>query len=321
MTRKVIAGGAGDAATAVLPRPRLSGARGVGDLLEDERTLAYLLLTPTAIILGLFIAYPFLRGVWLSVTSATVGDAGSFVGLRNFDKAWNDTIFHRATINTFVYTGVTTVFKLALGMWLALLLNREFRAKRYARAFILLPFIIPTVLSTFAWKWMFDPTFSVINWCLWQLGLISQRINWLGGEYLALTSVIIVNVWRGVPFYAISLLAGLQTINPELQEAAAIDGATAWQRFWKVTWPLLLPVTMVVVLFSVIQTFADFQLVYVLTGGGPANATHLFATYAYQIGVGAGLLGQGAAISLALFPVLFVVVILQLWYIRRTETV
>jgi len=212
------------------------------------------------------------------------------------------------------------VFKLALGMWLAVLLNREFRAKRFARAFILLPFIIPAVLSTFAWKWMFDPTFSVINWCLWQLGLITQRINWLGGEYLALTSVMIVNVWRGVPFYAISLLAGLQTINPELHEAAAIDGATAWKRFWRVTWPLLLPVTMVVVLFSVIQTFADFQLVYVLTGGGPANATHLFATYAYQIGVGAGLLGQGAAISLALFPALFVVVIFQLWYIRRTET-
>ena len=290
-------------------------------MLENERTLAYILLSPTALILGLFIAYPFLRGVWLSVTSATVGDAGTFVGLQNFERAWSDTIFQRATINTFLYTGVTTVFKLALGMWLAVLLNREFRAKRFARAFILLPFIIPTVLSTFAWKWMFDPTFSVINWCLWQLGLITQRINWLGGDYLALASVMIVNIWRGVPFYAISLLAGLQTINPELHEAAAIDGATAWERFWRVTWPLLLPVTMVVVLFSVIQTFADFQLVYVLTGGGPANATHLFATYAYQIGVGAGLLGQGAAISLALFPVLLVVVILQLWYIRRTETI
>jgi multiple sugar transport system permease protein len=293
----------------------------LGGLLEDERSLAYLLLAPTALILTIFIAYPFLRGVWLSVTSATVGDPGEYVGLKNFQRTWNDTIFHRAAINTFVYTGVTTVFKLALGMWLALLLNREFRAKRFARAFILLPFIIPTVLSTLAWQWMFDPTFSVINWCLWQLGLITQRINWLGDEYLALVSIMIVNVWRGVPFYAISLLAGLQTVNPELQEAAAIDGATAWQRFWKITWPLLLPVTMVVVLFSVIQTFADFQLVYVLTRGGPANATHLFATYAYQIGVGTGLLGQGAAISLALFPVLLVVVIFQLWYIRRTETV
>jgi len=320
VTVKPIAGGRGDVATATLPHPRVSPTRGRGGVLEDERSLAYLLLAPTALILTIFIAYPFLRGVWLSVTSATVGDPGLYVGMKNFQRAWNDTIFHRVAINTFVYTGVTTVFKLAFGMWLALLLNREFRAKRFARAFILLPFIIPTVLSTLAWQWLFDPTFSVINWCLWQLGLITQRINWLGDEYLALVSIIIVNVWRGVPFYAISLLAGLQTISPELQEAAAIDGATSWQRFWKVTWPLLLPVTMVVVLFSVIQTFADFQLVYVLTRGGPANATHLFSTYAYQIGVGAGLLGQGAAISLALFPVLFVVVVLQLWYIRRTVT-
>ena len=137
---------------------------------------------------------------------------------------------------------------------------------------------------------MFDPTFSVINWTLFWLGLITGRINWLGDPVLAMVSVMIVNIWRGVPFYAISLLAGLQTINPELQEAAAIDGARPWQRFFlHITWPLLLPVTMVVVLFSIIQTFADFQLVYILTGGGPANATHLFATHAYQIGVGTGL--------------------------------
>jgi multiple sugar transport system permease protein len=175
------------------------------------------------------------------------------------------------------------------------------------------------VLSTLAWKWMFDPTFSVINWLLFHLGVIKGRINWLGEPVLAMVSVIIVNVWRGVPFYAISLLAGLQTISPELHEAAAIDGARAWQRFRHVTWPLLLPVTLVVVLFSVIQTFADFQLVYVLTGGGPANATQLFATYAYQIGIGTGLLSQGATISLAVFPVLLLVVVVQLLYIRRVE--
>ncbi|HZP85452.1 MAG TPA: sugar ABC transporter permease, partial [Burkholderiales bacterium] len=218
------------------------------------------------------------------------------------------------------YTFVATVFKLALGLWLAVLLNRHFKGKAFTRAFILLPFIIPTVLSTLAWKWMFDPTFSVINWLLFRLGLIHTPINWLGDPHLALISVIIVNVWRGVPFYAISLLAGLQTISPELHEAAAIDGARAWQRFWHVTWPLLLPVTLVIVLFSVIQTFADFQLVYVLTGGGPANATQLFATYAYQLGIGTGLLSKGATVSLAVFPVLLLVVIVQLLYIRRVET-
>jgi multiple sugar transport system permease protein len=288
-------------------------------LLEDERWLAMALLLPTVVLLALFIAYPFIQGVLLAVTDTKVGIPGRFVGVQNFIALWYDSIFRTAVWNTFVYTAVATVFKLALGLWLALLLNRHFKGKAFTRAFILLPFIIPTVLSTFAWKWMFDPTFSVINWTLFQLGLIHGRINWLGDPDLALISVIIVNVWRGVPFFAISLLAGLQTINPELQEAAAIDGARAWQRFWHVTWPLLLPVTMVVMLFSIIQTFADFQLVYVLTGGGPANATQLFATYAYQIGVGTGLLSEGAAISLAMFPFLLLVVVVQLLYIRRVE--
>jgi multiple sugar transport system permease protein len=289
-------------------------------LLEDERWLAMLLLLPTLALLALFIAYPFVEGVRLSVTDTKVGVPGKFVGLKNFEEIWSDSIFHVAVWNTCVYTGVATVFKLALGLWLALLLNRHFKGKAFTRAFILLPFIIPTVLSTLAWKWMFDPTFSVINWLLFRLGLIQERINWLGDPNLALASVIVVNVWRGVPFYAISLLAGLQTISPELHEAAAIDGARAWQRFWHVTWPLLLPVTLVIVLFSVIQTFADFQLVYILTGGGPANATQLFATYAYQLGIGTGLLSKGATISLAVFPVLLLVVIVQLLYIRRVET-
>src|SRR5467141_855791 len=288
-------------------------------LLEDERWLAIVLLLPTLTLLGLFIAYPFVKGVLLSVTDTKVGVPGQFVGLQNFEKIWDDSIFRVAVWNTCLYTAVTTVFKLVLGLWLALLLNHHFKGKAFTRAFILLPFIIPTVLSTLAWKWMFDPTFSVINWGLFRLGLIEGRINWLGDPHLAMISIIIVNIWRGVPFFAISLLAGLQTISPELNEAAAIDGAKPWQRFWHITWPLLLPVTMVVVLFSVIQTFADFQIVYVMTGGGPANATHLFATYAYQIGIGTGLLSEGAAISLAMFPILFLVVIIQLLYIRRVE--
>jgi multiple sugar transport system permease protein len=280
------------------PRPRLR-------LLEDERWLAFVLLVPTLMLLGMFIAYPFVRGILLSVTSSRVGVPGEFVGLANFYKIFNDGIFRTSVYNTFVYTGVTTVFKLALGLWLAMLLNRNFRGKAFTRAFILLPFIIPTVLSTFAWKWMFDPTFSVLNWLLYRLGLITGRINWLGDPDLAMISIIIVNIWRGVPFFAISLLAGLQTISPELSEAAAIDGAKPWQRFWHIT--------------SVIQTFADFQIVFVMTGGGPANATHLFATYAYQIAIGTGLLSEGAAIALTMFPILFLVVIIQLLYIRRVE--
>jgi multiple sugar transport system permease protein len=307
-----------------LARPILAAravprTHGISEIFEDERVLGLFLLLPTLVLLGLFIAYPFVKGVSISLTSATVGDAGAFIGFDNFRRLINDTIFQRAAWNTVVYTAVATVGKLALGLWLALLLNRHFRGQRLVRASMLLPFIIPTVLSTFAWKWMFDPTFSVLNWSLYHLGFITTRIGWLTDPVLALGSVIVVNIWRGMPFYAITLLAGLQTVNPELHEAAAIDGANGWQRFWRITWPLLLPVTMVVTLFSVIQTFADFQLVYVLTGGGPANSTHLFATYAYQIGIITARIGEGAAASLMMFPVLFVIVVIQLWYIRRVE--
>jgi len=270
-------------------------------------------------ILAAFIAYPFVMAIWFSLTDISVGTRGTFVGIANFRKAWNDTIFQTAFWNTCFYTFWATVFKLTLGMWLALLLNRHFRFKRMIRAWMLLPFIIPTVLSTFAWRWMFDPTFSVINWTLYHLGWISDRLPFLSDGDWAMWCAIAVNTWRGTPFFAITLLAGLQTINPDLHEAAALDGANAWHRFWHVTWPLLLPVTLVVVVFSVIQTFSDFQLIYVLTGGGPANQTHLVATYAYQIGIHSGLLGEGAAISLFMFPVLFLVVLFQLRYLKRME--
>jgi multiple sugar transport system permease protein len=302
-----------------LARPQASRPAWRPPLLENERLLAFALLAPTVVLLGLFIAYPFVMGVWLSLTSASVGNAGQFVGLANFTKAWDDSIFQTAFRNTFFYTGWATIFKLSLGMWLALLLNRHFRGKRIVRAAMLLPFIVPTVLSTFAWRWMFDPTFSVLNWTLYQTGLITAKLPFLSDGTWAMWAAIAVNTWRGMPFFAITLLAGLQTINPDLHEAAALDGANAWRRFWHVTWPLLKPVTIVVVVFSIIQTFADFQLIYVLTGGGPANSTHLLATYAYQLGVATGLLGEGAAISLFMFPVLFIVVWVQLRYLRRLE--
>ncbi len=292
--KKSIAGGSGGAAGIATALPR-AGASSPGRMtrwLESERLLATLLLAPAVLLLGLFIAYPFIMGVWLSLSNTSVGNVGEFVWFRNFVKAWNDSIFRTAFGNTFFYTFWATIFKLALGMWLALLLNRSFRGKRIVRAAMLLPFIVPTVLSTFAWRWMFDPTFSVLNWLLYQTGFI---------------------------IFAITLLAGLQTISPDLQEAASLDGANGWHRFWHVTWPLLKPVTVVVVVFSIIQTFSDFQLIYVLTGGGPANATHLLATYAYQIGIATGLLGEGAAISLFMLPVLFIVVWLQLRYLRRLE--
>jgi multiple sugar transport system permease protein len=315
--KQVAAAGSGGA-VAALPGDRLAVSRWTR-LLENQRVLAVALLAPGVAILTIFIAYPFVMAIWFALTDISVGTAGKFVGADNFRKAWEDTIFQTAFWNTCFYTFWATVFKLALGMWLALLLNRHFRFKRMIRAWMLLPFIIPTVLSTFAWRWMFDPTFSVINWTLHHFGWITDRLPFLSDGDWAMWCAIVVNTWRGTPFFAITLLAGLQTINPDLHEAAALDGANAWHRFWHVTWPLLLPVTLVVVVFSVIQTFSDFQLIYVLTGGGPANSTHLVATYAYQIGVASGLLGEGAAISLFMFPVLCLVVWFQLRYLKRME--
>ncbi|MGH7390017.1 MAG: carbohydrate ABC transporter permease [Candidatus Rokuibacteriota bacterium] len=290
-----------------------------GQLLEREHVLAGLLLAPTLVILTLFIAYPFVLGIWLSVSDKVVGRPGNFVGLQNFRANLDDTIFLRAFQNTFVYTFIATALKLSLGMAAALLLNHHFRFKRIVRAGMLLPWIVPTVLSTLAWQWMFDATFSVFNWVLMNVGLISTRILWLGDGTLAMGCLILVNVWRGMPFFAITLLAGLQTINPDLHEAAEIDGAGAWQRFWRVTVPLIKPILLVVVLFSMIATFADFQLIYVLTRGGPYSSTHVFGTYAYDIAMRAAKLGQGASISLFLFPFLLGVIVFQLWYIRRAS--
>ena len=302
----------------------------LGSLLEDERFLFVLLVAPTLLVLVAFLAVPFFWGVWLSVSDKVVGRPGTFVGLQNFLTILDSSIFRRTVQNTFVYTGVATVFKLVLGMALALLLNRQFRFNRLVRASMLLPWIVPTVLSALAWLWIFDATYSVLNWILreiglarplWKLGIAPspRGFIWLGGPAIAMGSVIAVNVWRGFPFFAITLLAGLQTIDPELHEAAAIDGAGGWAKFWYITLPLLRPILTVVLLFSIIVTFADFQLVYVLTRGGPHNSTHLFATLAYQIGVISGKLGEGAAVSLFMFPVLLLAVILQLRYIRKEE--
>ena len=293
------------------------GRRSLRSRLERETILGPILLFPALVILGVFLAYPLTLGIWFSVSDKTIGGLEEhFVGLHNFHRLLGDTIFQRTVWNTLVYSVVTVILKAVLGLVLALLLNQHFAFRRFVRAALLLPWIVPTALSTIAWLWIFDPTFSVINWFLVNVfGL--QRINWLGNASLAMTSIIIVNVWRGIPFFAISLLAGLQTIAQELYEAASIDGADALQRFWHVTLPLVRPVLLLVTLFSFIWTVADFQLVYVLTRGGPSNSTHLFGTLAYQVAVFAGKLGEGAAISLFMLPFLLLCIVVVLWQIRR----
>ena len=306
----------------------------LSSLLENEAVLGYVLMLPAAVIILMFIAYPFVLGVGLAFTDKLVGQAAHFIGFANYAEIFRSQIFWETTYNTVVYTAVATVVKTVVGMYMALLLNRKFFFSRITRATVLLPFIVPTVLSALAWLWMFDATFSVFNWigrAFWQSQVTMfgvavktnwgyfRGINWLGDPFWAMTSIILVNIWRGVPFYAISFLAGLQTVPQELYDAGDIDGANGWQKFWNVTLPLIKPIAVVVVVFSIVVTFADFQLVYVLTRGGPHNSTHLFATYAYQLSMVAGNLGQGAAVALFMFPFLAVLIVWQLWYLRRTE--
>ena len=275
------------------------------------------MLGPAVLFLAAFVAYPFLYGIYLSLQARDVGQPGVFVGLANFLANARDPVFWQVARNTVVYTGAATVVKLAGGLGLALVMNQRFYFKNAVRASLLLPWIVPTALSTIAWMWIFDPSFSVINWILLRLGLVSSGLPWLANGPLAMVAIIVANVWRGLPFYAVTILAALQTIPHELYEAAAIDGATARQRFLHVTLPYLRAVLLITTMFSVIWTFSDFQLVYVLTGGGPANATHLFATYAFNVAMGAGALGQGASIALSMLPPLLLVIAVLSIYLRR----
>jgi multiple sugar transport system permease protein len=275
------------------------------------------MLAPGVLFLLAFVAYPFFYGIFLSLAERRVAQPGVFVGLANFATMAHDAVFWQVARNTFVYTIVATLLKMVGGLAMALVINQQFRGRNLVRAFLLLPFIVPTVLSTVAWMWILDPTFSVVNWTLVHTGVVKESFSWLGNATLAMVSIIVVNTWRGLPFYGITLLAGLQTIPPDLYEAAAIDGASVVQRFRYVTLPVIKPILVIVTMFSVIFTFSDFQLPYVLTHGGPANATHLFATYAFDIGMSAGMLGMGAAVALAMLPPLALLIVVLTLYLRR----
>jgi multiple sugar transport system permease protein len=219
--------------------------------------------------------------------------------------------------NTLFYTFVASVLKFVLGLWLAILLNERLPFKTFFRSVILLPYIVPTALSAIAFWWLYDAQFSIISWVLVKAGWIDNYIDFLGDPWNARFSVLAANVWRGVPFVAITLLAGLQTISPSLYEAAAIDGATAWQRFRHITMPLLTPMIAVVMTFSVLFTFTDFQLIYVLTRGGPLNATHLMATLSFQRAISGGALGEGAAIAISMVPFLLAAILFSYFGLQR----
>jgi multiple sugar transport system permease protein len=288
-------------------------------LKTNRNWLAIWFMLPAAAFLILFLAYPLGLGVWLSFTDARLGRDGIFVGFENYEYLWEDSIFWLSVFNTLLYTSVASTIKFAVGLYLALLLNERLPFKAIIRAVVLIPFIVPTVLSAIAFWWLFDPQFSIISWSLKKMGLITANIDFLGDVWNARWSVIFANIWRGVPFVAITLLAGLQTVSPSLYEAATIDGATTWQRFRYITYPLLTPIIAVVMTFSVLFTFTDFQLIWVMTRGGPVNATHLMATFSYQRAIMSGYLGEGAAISTAMIPFLLGAILVSWFGLQRRK--
>jgi multiple sugar transport system permease protein len=289
-------------------------------LVHHRNLLGLWFMLPAAVFLVFFLTYPLGLGIWLSFTDTTIGREGVFIGFENFNWLFfDDYVFQLSVFNTFLYTIVASVFKFGLGLYLALLLNNKIPFKAIVRAVVLLPFIVPTVLSAIAFWWIYDTQFSIITWSLRELGLIEGTINFLGEPNNARASVIVANIWRGIPFVAITLLAGLQTVPQSLYEAATIDGASRWQMFRHITYPMLTPIIAVVMTFSVLFTFTDFQLIYAVTRGGPANATHLMATLSYQRAIMGGALGEGAAISTAMIPFLLAAILFSWFGLQRRK--
>jgi len=307
----------GGAGVILAARPPRSGLR-LGEWLNREEFLGPLFVAPALLLLLVLVAYPFCMALYFSLSDAFIGRPSQFIGIRNFVNLWESDAFRQTFQNAFVFTGIAIAVKLVLGVTLALLLNQQLWFKRLIRGAVLLPWVIPTALSTLGWWWMFNSLYSVVNWTGIALELMDPPgPNWLGQKYYAMTAVIVVNIWRGLPFFAITILAGLMAIPKELYEAAEADGAGPVRRFWYITLPLLKPVLGIIILFSTIFTFSEFNIVYVLTHGGPINSTHLFATLARQVGLETGRIGEGAAISLYLFPVLMFVVWAQLRSVRK----
>jgi multiple sugar transport system permease protein len=289
-------------------------------LFDWKPFLVVVCMLPAVGLLTVFLTYPLGLGVWLAFTDTTIGRGGKWIGWENFEYLAEDPIFWNAVFYSVFYTGIATVGKFALGLWLALLLNNNLPFKSLLRAIMLMPWIVPTVLSAIAFWWIYDPQFSILSYIAVDiLGIRESNYDFLGSKWPARWSPIAANIWRGIPFVAISLLAGLQTISPSLYEAALLDGASSWQRFRYVTFPMLLPILAIVMTFSIIFTFSDFQLVYAITRGGPVNSTHLMATLAFQRGIPGGQLAEGAAIAVAMIPFLVFATLFSYFALARRK--
>jgi multiple sugar transport system permease protein len=289
-------------------------------LLDRDGVLAPLMLLPSVLYIVALVAIPFFLAIAYSLSDVTTGDPSyDYVGLRNFRGILDDPVFLRSLRNSLVITFVTMLLVLVLGKVLALVLTRDFRGKWLVRFLVLLPWTTPVSLAAIAWLWLLDSLFSPIDWTLRWLGLLEGNLHWLGNEQLAVVSVIAVQVWRIVPLAAVIIMAGISAIPQDLDDAAEVDGAGFWRKLWEITIPLSLPVTAVAALFGAVLVLTDMSVVFVLTRGGPIDATQILPTWAFFRGIQGGDLAQGAAVALFLFPVLLAMAILILRSVRRME--
>lgn len=295
-------------------RPRVTQAGGIRlrRVLGRDYALGYTLIIPLVIVLFGLLAYPIVTALGITLQNKIVGMPGKFIGLGNYrELLFDDPIFWRVVRNGFLFTLGSVSLKVVLGMIMALVLNQPIFARGFFRGILLMPWVAPTVVTALSWRWMLDLT-GVFNYLLRSVGLLGTPVAWLAQYNTAMMALIMVNTWRGFPFFGVTLLAGMQSIPAELYEAAEMDGASAWQRFWHITLPSLRTVLLVAAILSIIWTFNDFSTVWLLTGGGPGNATDVFATYTYKLGFRASRLGYGQTVSVILAPVLvFIIMILS----------
>jgi multiple sugar transport system permease protein len=291
-------------------------------VLDRAEVLGPILLAPATLYILALVAVPFLLAVYYALSAYTIYNPSyHFVGLRNFISVVQDSVFQQTLANTFIFTFSSLIIGLVLGKFGALLLLRPFPGRRIVRALIILPWAVPVALAAVAWEWMFDSLYSVINWTMVALGLMTRgdTPNWLGDAHLAMLCIVIVNAWRFFPFAIVIFLAGITAVPQDVLDAATVDGAGFWRRNYQIIVPMIAPIVIIGLIFGVVFTFTDLSVVYLLTNGGPVNATQVLGNLGFLIGITDGDVAHGAAISLFMFPVLFIMVILMLRFIRRHE--
>ncbi|HYU17138.1 MAG TPA: sugar ABC transporter permease [Chloroflexota bacterium] len=286
-------------------RVGIAGVRAGGySLRRQEMVLGWTLLTPVLVVMAALVVWPFATAIWIAFTDKAIGYQGAWVGLANFAEVISSPRFLRSLRNSLTFTVASVLVKLVLGMAMALVLHQTFRGRNLVRAFFLIPWVLPAFVGYMIWRWLYDPLQGLLNYALLDLGVTRYPLEFLSNPSTAMPSVIVAHVWRSFPFYGLAFLAGLQNIPAEQYEAAAVDGANAWHRFRYITLPGLRHVILVVVMLSTIWTFNAFEPVYLLTGGGPADATMVYTLLAYEMGIVNMRLGQAAAVPVLILPVL-----------------